>query len=73
MWGGCLFVLGGKLTEIKNQKKVLALDGRQPVKHNNQPKTRARDAGGKGEDVRPCSKPWFWRDPYPAKMARLYA
>jgi hypothetical protein len=47
-----LFVPGGKLNKIqKSKKKVLALDSRRPVKHNNLSKTRACNAGGKGEDV----------------------
>ncbi len=41
--GGCLFVPGGELNEIKKSKKT----------HTNQPKTHARDAGGKCDEVRP--------------------
>ena len=50
--GGCLFVPGGELNEIKIEKNVLAL-GRWPLtgQNNNQPKTRAHNAGGKGEEV----------------------
>jgi hypothetical protein len=52
VWGGCLFVPGGELNEIKKSKKTRLCYGRL-AKHNNQPKTHARDAGGKCEEVRP--------------------
>ena len=34
--GGCLFIPGGKLNEIKNEKNVLALDGRRSNTTTNQ-------------------------------------
>ncbi len=43
----------GCLSRDEKIKKRLFLDGRRPVKHNNQPTTRARDTGDKGEEVRP--------------------
>jgi hypothetical protein len=45
VWGGCLFVLGGKL--------CLIWPPTCNSKTTTQPKTHARDAGGKFEEVRP--------------------